>query len=137
MDVSVKWVDRSLVVCDLQGEATLKELESMIDELGARPETSSELMLLADAQKLDVSKLTASDIKELAETGSRLMDGWEISAAFVVGTGSPSRYGLARMLQSYLISLSVKGSFEIFETPRQAKTWINRQHLAAAAASYC
>lgn len=132
MESHIRWIDTRLAVCDLAGEATPDGLEAIIDELIAHPNSDAGMSLLADGRKLDVSKLSASDIQEAVEWGSRLLGRKLVQVALIVGSESPSRYGIARMIQAYVNSLSSWGTMEIFATRKDAALWIDRNRERVA-----
>jgi hypothetical protein len=124
MKSDLTWTDGgSRLVCVNSGAASAEEFISLIERVASMPGLGSHLEALIDHTDLDVTKLTADGIERIAATWIRLFARVSVRAAFVVGSDSPSRYGLTRMFEA---NVAPRSDFEIrvFEKRDEAMAWL-------------
>ena len=79
--------------------------------------------MIVDHTSVDVSALTAADIERIADLHAQFAVSPPVRAAIVAGQDSPTRYGLARMFESYADS-QANAEIRVFETLDEAMAWL-------------
>lgn len=123
MEFEIEWVDPSLVICRTSGLASVEGYEAMMRALTSQPQFRPGVDLILDHTNLDVSALSAADIEQAADLHAQFAGATAGRAAGVVGSGSPMRYGLARMFEAYVVS-QTDATVRIFETLEGAMAWL-------------
>lgn len=123
MEFEIEWVDPSLVICRTSGVASIEIYEAMMRALVSEPQFRPGVDVITDQTKVDASALTGVDIEKIARIRSELTGAIVGRSAMVVGKGSPMRYGLGRMFEAYVDSLS-GAKITVFETVEEAMAWL-------------
>lgn len=123
MEFEIEWVDPSLVICRTSGVASISSCETMMRALVSEPQFQPGVDVITDQTNVDVSALTGVDIEKLAKIRTELTGSIVGRSALVVGKGSPMRYGLGRMFEAYLDSMS-GARIVVFETVEEAMAWL-------------
>ena len=124
MEYEFIFVDSSLVICRSFGVASVEGFVDSAEALTSDPRWRPGMDTISDHTHLDASRLTASDIEQIASEEGEYSD--EIGpgrAAIVVGPDSPNRYGLARMFEAYIEPL-VETRVRAFRTFDEALAWL-------------
>jgi hypothetical protein len=129
MEFEIEWVDPSLVICRTSGLASVEGYEAMMRALAEDPRFRPAVDLIVDHTNVDVSALTAAEIEQVAGLRARFVGNLVARAAGVVGSGSPLKYGLARMFGAYL-GTQPNAGFTVFETIDEAVAWLRETDLA-------
>jgi hypothetical protein len=124
MEYEFIFVDSSLAVCRSFGVASVQgfvdSAEALTSDLRWRPGMDT----ISDHTHLDMSRLTATDVGQIAGGEGEYSD--EIGqgcAAIVIGRYSPASYGLARMFEA-LIEPLVEARIRAFWTLDEALVWL-------------
>jgi hypothetical protein len=124
MEYEFIFVDSSLVICRSFGAASVQDFVDSAEALTSDPGWRPGMDTITDHTHLDASRLTASDIEQIAGGESEYSD--EIGQgrnAVVIGHYSPVTYGLARMFEAYIEPLT-EATFRAFWTLDEALVWL-------------
>ena len=124
MEYEFIFVDSSLVVCRSFGVASVQGFVDSAEALTSDPSWRPGMDTISDHTHLDMSRLTAADIEQIAGGEGEYSD--EIGqgrAAIVIGRHAPASYGLARMFEAYIEPL-VEATFRAFWTLDEALVWL-------------
>ena len=124
MEYEFIFVDSSLVICRSFGVASVQGFIASAETLTSDPRWSPGMDTISDHTHLDMSRLTASEIEQIAGGESEYSD--EIGqgrGAIVIGRYAPASYGLARMFEAFIEPL-VDATFRAFWTLDEALVWL-------------
>jgi len=124
MEYEFIFVDSSLVICRSFGVASVQDFLDSAEALTSDPRWRPGVDTITDHTHLDASRLTASEVEQIArgegEYSDKIGQGRD---AVVIGQYSPAAYGLARMFGAYIEPL-VDATFRVFWTFDEALVWL-------------
>jgi len=124
MEYEFIFVDSSLVICHSFGVASVEGFIASAEALISDSRWSPGMDTISDHTHLDMSRLTASEVEQIAGGEGEYSD--EIGqgrGAIVIGHHAPASYGLARMFEA-LIEPLVEGTVRAFWTLGEALVWL-------------
>jgi hypothetical protein len=124
MEYEFIFVDPSLVICRSFGVASVQGFIESAEALTSDSRWRPGMDTISDHTHLDMSRLTASDVAQIAGGEGEYSD--EIGpgrAAIVIGRHAPASYGLARMFEAYIGPL-VEVKVRAFWALDEALVWL-------------
>ena len=124
MEYEFIFVDPSLVVCRSFGVAGVQGFVDSAEALTSDPRWRPGMDTVSDHTHLDMSRLTAADVEQIAGGEGEYSDAiGQGRAAIVIGRDSPASYGLVRMFEAYIEPL-VEAKVRVFWTLDEALVWL-------------